>query len=299
LLWFELPSRDTLDSDDAAVFEFRRLPPSLQGASSCAGSKRRAQALMSSWSIKRLASLIERNPDRPPQSSDLRGWPFLTMVLIGISISVPFFAFGGQLGQHAGFAKLVPAIALGSLLLGLWGIATGYVGVTARLPTAMIVRRTFGGRGALAIVCLMVLISFSWFGIQTQILVKSVAAILDTQLGVHLDERIGIVLIGALIASTAVIGVKAMGRWLRSASLCSYSQLLCRFSSVLVGAARQNFSRREPSTRRSTSEWSSRLWLGPRCLGAPSIPTSVASCEHHGTTRLQCLLTTASLFPPF
>jgi cytosine permease len=190
---------------------------------------------MSSWSIKRLASLIERNPDRPPQSSDLRGWPFLTMVLIGISISVPFFAFGGQLGQHAGFAKLVPAIALGSLLLGLWGIATGYVGVTARLPTAMIVRRTFGGRGALAIVCLMVLISFSWFGIQTQILVKSVAAILDTQLGVHLDERIGIVLIGALIASTAVIGVKAMGK---VATISVPLLLLATLVPLLIGLGR-------------------------------------------------------------
>jgi cytosine permease len=167
---------------------------------------------MTGSSLRRFAGLIERHPDRPPETGDLRGWPFLTMVLVGISISVPFFAFGGQLGQHAAFRTLSPAIIVGSLLLGLWGVATGYVGVTARLPTAMVIRRTFGLKGSLAIVALMVLISFCWFGIQTQILVKSVAAILQTQLGYRLDQRLGTALVGALIASTAIIGFKAMGK---------------------------------------------------------------------------------------
>ena len=162
--------------------------------------------------LKRLSGLVERHPDRPPGEADMRSWPFLTMVLVGVSISVPFFAFGGQLGQHADFSTVAPAIIVGSLLLGFWGIATGYVGVTARLPTAMVIRRTFGTRGSLAIVALMVITSFCWFGLQTQILVKSVAAILQTQLGYTLDERIGIAAVGALIASTAIIGVKAMGK---------------------------------------------------------------------------------------
>lgn len=161
---------------------------------------------------KRLAGLVERNPDRPPGEADMRSWPFLTMVLVGVSISVPFFAFGGQLGQHAAFPVVAAGIIVGSLLLGFWGIATGYVGVAARLPTAMIIRRTFGTHGSIAIVAMMVLSSFCWFGLQTQILVKSVSAILETQLGYHLDQRIGIAAVGALIASTAIIGVKAMGK---------------------------------------------------------------------------------------
>ncbi len=162
--------------------------------------------------LSRLAKIVERHPDRPPEQGDLRGWPFLTLVLVGVSISVPFFAFGGQLGQHSDFSTLAPAVIIGSLLLGFWGIATGYIGVVARLPTAMIIRRTFGTKGSLLIVGLMVVVSFCWFGLQTQILVRSVAAILDTQLGYKLDQRIGIALVGALIASTAIIGVKAMGK---------------------------------------------------------------------------------------
>lgn len=162
--------------------------------------------------LRRIAGIVERNPERPPEAGELRRWPFLTMVLIGVSISVPFFAFGGQLGQHADFATVALAVVLGSALLGLWGVLTGYVGLVARLPTAMIIQRTFGRRGSLAIVGMMVLTSFCWFGLQTQILVKSLAAILRTQLAYELDERVGIVLVGALIASTAVIGVKAMGK---------------------------------------------------------------------------------------
>ncbi|KQM18240.1 purine-cytosine permease family protein [Novosphingobium sp. Leaf2] len=162
--------------------------------------------------LRKIAELVERNPDRPPGADDMRGWPFLTMVLVGVSISVPFFAFGGELGQHANFTTVALGVVLGSVLLGLWGVMTGYIGLVARLPTAMIIQRTFGRRGSLAIVAMMVLTSFCWFGLQTQILVKSLAAILLTQLNYRLDERIGIVLVGALIASTAVIGVKAMGK---------------------------------------------------------------------------------------
>ena len=162
--------------------------------------------------LRKIAGIVERNPERPPEKGELRRWPFLTMVLIGVSISVPFFAFGGQLGQHANFTTVAIGVILGSALLGLWGVLTGYVGLVARLPTAMIIQRTFGRRGSMAIVGMMVLTSFCWFGLQTQILVKSLAAILRTQLDYQLDERIGVVLVGALIASTAVIGVKAMGK---------------------------------------------------------------------------------------
>lgn len=162
--------------------------------------------------LKRIAGIVERNPERPPEAGELRRWPFLTMVLVGVSISVPFFAFGGTLGQHADFATVGAGVIVGSGLLGLWGVMTGHVGLVARLPTAMIIQRTFGRHGSIAIVAMMVLSSFCWFGLQTQILVKSLAAILLTQLGYVLDERIGVVLVGALIASTAVIGVKAMGK---------------------------------------------------------------------------------------
>lgn len=162
--------------------------------------------------LKRIASIVERNPERPPEAGALRSWPFLTMVLVGVSISVPFFAFGGTLGQHADFPTVAAGIVIASALLGLWGVITGHIGLVARLPTAMIIQRTFGRQGSIAIVAMMVLSSFCWFGLQTQILVKSLAAILRTQLSYQFDERIGVVLVGALIASTAVIGVKAMGK---------------------------------------------------------------------------------------
>ncbi|WP_288485920.1 cytosine permease [uncultured Novosphingobium sp.] len=162
--------------------------------------------------LRKLAGLVERNPERPPEAGELRRWPFLTLVLVGVSISVPFFAFGGQLGQRADFTTVAIGVILGSALLGIWGVITGYIGLVARLPTAMIIQRTFGRNGSMAIVAMMVLTSFCWFGLQTQILVKSLSAILRTQLNYQLDERLGVVLVGALIASTAVIGVKAMGK---------------------------------------------------------------------------------------
>jgi purine-cytosine permease-like protein len=58
----------------------------------------------------RLARLVERSPARVVAEDDRRGWFFLAAIQIGVSICVPLFALGGQLGRHARFIDLVPAV---------------------------------------------------------------------------------------------------------------------------------------------------------------------------------------------
>ena len=73
----------------------------------------------------RLARLVERSPTRAVAEDDRRGWFFLAAIQIGVSICVPLFALGGQLGRHARFMDLVPAVFAGALLSAFFGTLTG------------------------------------------------------------------------------------------------------------------------------------------------------------------------------
>ncbi len=159
-----------------------------------------------------LKRVVEKNSQEAPDASELRGWGFYAAVQIGVTISVPFFIFGGQLSQHESFGRLVPGVLLGALLGATWSAVTGHVGLRARRPTAILIRRTFGALGAQAITALLILISFGWFGIQTEMLSSSVNTLLRASLGVEVSGLLITVVVGVLICSTAMIGYKALGR---------------------------------------------------------------------------------------
>lgn len=162
--------------------------------------------------LQSLSRIVERNPQQAVGGEDLRTWTFYAAVQIGVTISVPFFVFGGQLGQHQAFATLAEGIAVGALIGAAWSAVTGYVGVRARVPTAILIRRTFGSAGSKGITVLMLLISFGWFGLQTEMLSGSVNGILRASFGRGVDPLALTVLVGALISSTAMIGYRALGK---------------------------------------------------------------------------------------
>ncbi|WP_349963263.1 cytosine permease [Rhizobium sp. ZPR3] len=162
--------------------------------------------------IKRLSGIVEGHPHQGPAEDDMQRWPSMTMLIVGGIISVPLFTFGGEVGKLADYSTILEALLISSIFLGVFGVTTGYIGIVTRLPTAMILQRTFGIRGSLAITIMLTLVSIGWFGIQLQIIVQSVAAILHKQLNISVNEHVGIILTGLLISSTAIIGIKAMGK---------------------------------------------------------------------------------------
>jgi cytosine permease len=159
-----------------------------------------------------LAGLVEQSPLHAPGADDLRGWWFLAIVQVGVAICVPLFALGGQLGQHMRFLDLVPALLAGTTLTALTCMLTGVVGVHARVPTALVVQRAFGPGGGRLVAAIFIVTLFGWFGVQTELLVKSIDALLASATGVHLP-RFGLTIAcGLIMSSTAIIGVKALGK---------------------------------------------------------------------------------------
>lgn len=159
-----------------------------------------------------LSRVVERGPSRPVDQAELRGWFFLATVKVGVMICVPLFALGGALGTHMRLAMLAPAVFVGALATTVLAIATGLVGMRARVPTAVLVRQTFGMQGAKVVAAILIVTLFGWFGVQTEVVVSSINALLDAQFGFTLPRLALTVACGALISSTAIIGVRALGK---------------------------------------------------------------------------------------
>ncbi|MEA3177898.1 MAG: cytosine permease [Gammaproteobacteria bacterium] len=159
-----------------------------------------------------LARLVERSPQRPVERDDQRSWFFLAAIQVGITICVPLFALGGQLGQHSRFTSLIPAVICGALIACLCAILTGIVGVRARVPTAVLMRRAFGEAGGKAVAGILILTLFGWFGVQTEMLVDSIRMLLASSLGLTMPRLAVTIACGAIMSSTAIIGFRALGK---------------------------------------------------------------------------------------
>ncbi len=159
-----------------------------------------------------LRSAVERSPLKPVGDSELRGWFFLATVKIGVMICVPLFALGGQLGTHMRLAELAPAVVVGALVTTVLAILTGLIGMRTRVPTAVLVRHTFGVAGGKVVAAILIVTLFGWFGVQTEVVVHSINALLASGFGFTVPRLVLTVLCGTLISSTAIIGVRALGK---------------------------------------------------------------------------------------
>ena len=159
-----------------------------------------------------LSHAVERSPLKPVGDAELRGWFFLATVKVGVMICVPLFALGGELGTHMRLADLAPAVLVGALATTVLAIATGLIGMRARVPTAVLVGHTFGRVGAKGVAAILIVTLFGWFGVQTEVVVHSINALLASRFGFTVPRLLLTALCGALISSTAIIGVRALGK---------------------------------------------------------------------------------------
>lgn len=164
------------------------------------------------WIRRRLGRLVESNAGERVAASDLKPWTFFAAIQIGTAICVPMFALGGELGSHARFLDLAPAVIVAALVVAVLAMATGYVGMKARLPTAVLARTTFGEGGARILAGVLIVTLLGWFGIQTEMLARALVGLLKSQFGIDAPLLPITIAGGALISTTGIIGFRALGR---------------------------------------------------------------------------------------
>lgn len=151
------------------------------------------------------------DPDYPvtPVPTHARKSTFsLAVVLVGFTLFTPTMLAGAQVGAGFAFWPLMGVLALGSVILGVYVGAIGWLGARTNLTTAMMARHTFGRRGAKLASLLLGGTQVGWYGVSVATLALLTAQALGWE--GDLSSRALMVVGGVLMGVTAYHGYKGM-----------------------------------------------------------------------------------------
>lgn len=145
-----------------------------------------------------------------PQALTVGGWR-VALIIASFSISLPTFLNGAQTALALGFWPAVAAAFLAGTFLCLGGCMTSLVAVRSRLNTYLLIRRSFGLKGAGLVNIIIAIVHFCWFGVNVSFLGDAVAAA-GEGFGFSPDFATVVVAGAALMALTTLIGFRALDR---------------------------------------------------------------------------------------
>jgi NCS1 family nucleobase:cation symporter-1 len=112
------------------------------------------------------------NPDLAPTRPDQRTWStwHIAALWIGMAVCIPTYTLAGSM-INAGMAwwQAVLTVALGNLIVLIPMILNGHPGTKYGIPFPVLMRASFGTRGANIPAIMRALVACGWFGIQTWI----------------------------------------------------------------------------------------------------------------------------------
>jgi len=147
---------------------------------------------------------------RPVETSKQVGWLQITLIKVGIFISLPGFVTGVKIGNAVGYQSSVIAFFVAGVVLGSLASVTGSIGAKTRLSTYVIVQHTFGTKGAILINMIFALSLFGWFGINTALFGSAVVDAITVGASGGKSWIVASILGGTLMVATAIFGFKAL-----------------------------------------------------------------------------------------
>ena len=200
-------------------------------------------------------------PLTPVPKARLRHWFSVAAISALVSLSLPTFLTGIEVGQSLSFDQTLAAIYLGSLILTLVGGVSGTLGVKYRLTSYALIQASFGGVGARIVNLAFGASLVGWFGVNVdlfsdaciqllgnesphsaQILLIEICAgvimTISTLLGFLWINRLSMLFAPVLLVVTAFL----MNLWIRGDSDLAYAKISSELSfsnavSAVVGAA--------------------------------------------------------------
>lgn len=168
-----------------------------------------------------------------PERLTVGGWR-VALIIASFSISLPTFLNGAQTSLALGFGPAVLAAFCAGLCLCLGGCVTSLVAVRSRLNTYLLIRRSFGLRGAGLVNVIIAVVHFCWFGVNVSFLGDAVAAA-GEGFGFTPDFTVVVVAGAALMAFTTIIGFRALDRL----AMIGVPLLAAMIVAVCIAAARR------------------------------------------------------------
>ncbi len=160
----------------------------------------------------KLKHLLNEPTQQPVERDKSVNWFNITLIKVGIFISLPGFVTGVKIGNAVGFYNSIYAFLIGGMILGFIASLTGSIGAKTRLSTYVITQYSFGTKGALFINLIFAICLLGWFGINTALFGE---AVLNSISGYENDDfklTLYSIIGGLLMIATAIFGFKALDK---------------------------------------------------------------------------------------
>ena len=146
-----------------------------------------------------------------PDTSNSSGF-HLALIIIGGTIGFAIFIVAAQIGGSLGYAKAGAAFAIGSLILGIMGAMTSYIGAKTRLSTYLLTEFAFGHQGAKLVNLAVAASLIGWYGVISSTLGQATTSMLSESFGLHIPEVLAVIIASALMIWVTVIGFKGVDK---------------------------------------------------------------------------------------
>lgn len=162
--------------------------------------------------MSKLSSLVEDFSTKPVPGAQTVSATRVALIIIGISIALPGFVAGAQLGTALGFERAVLAFCAGGLILSVIASLTALVGAQTRLSTYMIVQFAFGTGGARLVNAIFAGTMIGWFGVNAALFGDAMVATVSQMYGKPGAWPLYVAGGSVLMVLTTVFGFKSLDR---------------------------------------------------------------------------------------
>ncbi|MFC0674186.1 cytosine permease [Brachybacterium hainanense] len=147
-------------------------------------------------------------PVTPVPAAARRGVVSISVVLIGFTVFAPTLMAGASIGAAFPFAEFLAVLAVGSLVLGVYVAAIGFLGARTGLTTVVMSRYTFGTAGSKVVSLLLGGTQVGWYGVA----VGSIGQMTALAFGWEgrLAPALVMIAVSALMMLTALYGYEGM-----------------------------------------------------------------------------------------
>lgn len=162
--------------------------------------------------MRKFDDLVEDFSRRPVPLTHTVSGARIALIMVGISIALPGFLAGAQIGQTVGFQQSMTAFFAAGVILAAVGVMTSVVASRARLSTYMLVQLPFGTKGAKVVNFFLASTLFGWFGVNASLFGDAMIATLQTMGWWSAPAAVYVVIGSALMVATTIFGFKALDK---------------------------------------------------------------------------------------
>lgn len=134
------------------------------------------------------------------------------LILVGVTITVPAFLVGIEVGQGLGLVQSIYAALAGGFVLFLIGACTGTIAARTHLSTYVILQYAFGIVGARIVSFVIALTSLGWFAVTTVLFASAVYTSMLDVFSVDISPHYYLVAGSILMIGTCIFGFKALDK---------------------------------------------------------------------------------------